>query len=287
LKKAGKENTKLLLNGADLLAIIPVLMYHHVNPNDGDMITVTPEAFESHLKSIRDGNYRTLSLAELRGFMDGSFRCRERALVITFDDGYLDNFAYAFALLKKYNQRAVIFTPTGWLDGASSAPLDNAGLNAFYKKPPTHNKAKSLVARGAYSKAIMDWNMARAMKDSGLVEFASHTVSHIECDRLPDKILERELMSSKKRLEEELQAPCEAICWPRGKFSERAIKIAAEVGYRACFTTNHGVVHEDDNPMNINRIVVKAGPTWVGKRLAIYTNPVLCRLYLGVKGRSR
>jgi len=268
------------------LAVIPVLMYHHVNPHNGDMITVTPEAFEAHLQSIKEGGYRVLGLEELRGFMEGTFTCREKALLITFDDGYLDNFVYAFPLLKKYNTRAAVFTPTGWLDGASEKPIDKKGLLAFKENPPTHREARALVDEGSYSKAIMDWEMARVMKESGLVEFASHTVSHIECHNLPTKILERELKNSKKRLTEELQTPCEYLCWPRGKFSERAIEVAHEVGYRGCFTTEHGVVTKGDNPMSINRIVVKAGPAWVGKRLAVYTNPVLCRLYLKVKGRG-
>jgi len=268
------------------LAVIPVLMYHHINPHDGDMITVTPAAFEAHLRSIRDGGYRVLDLDELRGFMEGTFTCTERAVVITFDDGYLDNFVYAFPLLKKYNTRAVLFTPTNWLDGASEKPIDEQGLLTFKENPPTHKEAKALVDRGAYSAAIMDWDMAREMKKSGLVEFASHTVSHIECHNLPQKVLERELENSKKRLTEELDASCDYLCWPRGKFSDRAIKMARELGFKGCFTTNHGVVTEGDNPMSINRIVVKAGPAWVGKRLSVYTNPLLCRLYLGIKGRG-
>jgi len=262
-------------------------MYHHVTPNEGDMITVTPEAFEAHLRSIKEGGYRTLRLDELRGFIEGSFQCDEKAVVITFDDGYLDNFIYAFPLLKKYNQRAVIFAVTGWLDEASASPIDESGIKAFMKKTPNHRETTALIDKGRYSEVIMNWNMARAMKKSGLIEFASHTVSHIECNNLPDEILVRELKNSTKRLAEELRESCVDICWPRGRFNERAVKIAGELGYKGCFTTNHGVVSAESNPMRIDRIVVKAKPGWVGKRLAIYTNPTLCRLYLKIKGRGR
>jgi len=262
-------------------------MYHHVNPNEGDRITVTPAAFESHLRSIKDHGYRPLGLSELRGFMDGSFKCNEKALAITFDDAYLDTFVYAFPLLKKYGIGAAVFAPTGWLDGASSAPLDNSGLKAFMKKSPEHREAMDLVARGRYSEVIMNWNMARAMTESGLIEFASHTATHIPCNNLPEEILVRELKNSKKRLTEKLGGPCEDICWPRGLFSESAVKIAARLGYKGCFTTKRGVVSEGSDPGHIGRIVVKAGPAWVGKRLALYTNPMLCRLYLKMKGRGR
>jgi len=269
------------------LAAIPVLMYHHINPNDGDMITVTPEAFEEHLRSIKKGGYKTLGLNELMGFMDGTFRCDKKTLVITFDDGYLDNFIYAFPLLKKYNQRAVIFAVTDWLDGATNAPIDEAGLAEYKKKPPTHNETKSLVQEGSFSKAVMNWDMAREMHESGLVEIASHTATHGDCDTLSDKKLECELKNSKKKLEEKLKTPCEYLCWPRGKFSEGAIKAAKKAGYKGCFTTNHGIVREGSDPFTIKRIVVKAAPKWVGKRLAIYTNAILSRLYLGIKGKGR
>jgi len=121
-------------------------MYHHINPNRGDMITVTPADFEGHLRSIVDGGYRTLSLEELLAFIEGSLKIEGRALVLTFDDAYLDNFVYAFPLIKKYAVCAVIFAPTDWLDGASASPLDSAGLRAFRAGPPTHKEAKALVA---------------------------------------------------------------------------------------------------------------------------------------------
>ncbi len=261
-------------------------MYHHVNPNKGDMITVTPEDFEAHLKSIKDGGYRTLCLGELHGFMDGSFKYRDKCVVITFDDAYLDNFVYAFPLLQKYNLQAVIFAVTGWLDGASAAPINKKELETFTKNPPTHSEAKTLIAKGAFSHAVINWDMARTMQESGLVEFASHTLSHAECDSLNEKELQRELGDSKKRLEEELKTPCQHLCWPRGRFSETAVKVAKKTGYKGCFTTERGVISRESDPMFISRIVVKEGPRWVRKRLSIYTNPMLARLYLGIKGKD-
>jgi len=268
------------------LTVIPVLMYHHVNPRSGDMITVTPADFEAHLRSIQEGGYRTLSLEELLAFMEGSLKIRERALLITLDDAYLDNYIYAFPLLEKYNVRALVFAPTAWLDGASKAPIDEKGIRNFKANPPAHNQSKALVAEGKFSKVIMNWDMAREMQGSGLIEFGSHTVTHAECDSLKEAELERELGGSKKRLEEELGASCRSLCWPRGKFNEAAIEAAKRAGYRACLTTRRGVVTTTSNPMSIDRIVTKQGASWAGKRLAIYTSPILSRVYLGMRGRK-
>jgi peptidoglycan/xylan/chitin deacetylase (PgdA/CDA1 family) len=261
-------------------------MYHHISPLKGEMITVTPSDFEGHLRSIVDGGYRTLSLKELLAFIEGSLKIDGRALVLTFDDAYLDNYIYAFPLIKKYGVRAVIFAPTAWLDGASASPLDSAGLRAFRADPPTHNQAKALIAEGKFSSVAMDWEMARTMKESGLVEFGSHTETHAECDALDEARLERELQGSRARLEEELGAPCDSLCWPRGRFNEAAIEAARKAGYRACFTTRRGVVSEKTDPMRIERIVTKEGESWVSKRLAIYTSPLLSRLYIGMRGKK-
>ncbi len=274
------------LKRADNLIVIPVLMYHHINPRSGDMITVTPADFEAHLRSIQDGGYRTLSLEELLAFMEGSLKIDGRALLITFDDAYLDNYIYAFPLLKKYNIRALVFAPTAWLDGAASAPIDAAGLEDFKKSPPSHSESKALVAEGKFNKVIMNWDMAREMKGSGLIEFGSHTVTHAECDALDEDGLERELRESKSRIEEELKAPSPAICWPRGKFNETAREAAKRAGYRACFTTRRGVVTTTSNPMSIERIVTKEGASWAGRRLSIYTSPLLSRVYLGMRGKK-
>ncbi len=268
------------------MTVIPVFMYHHISPLRGDMITVTPADFEGHLRSIVDGGYRTLSLKELLAFIEGSLKIDGRALVLTFDDAYLDNYIYAFPLIKKYGVRAVIFAPTAWLDGASASPLDSAGLRAFRAAPPTHKQAKALVAEGKFSRVAMDWDMARTMKESGLVEFGSHTETHAECNSLDKTELERELQGSRARLEEELDAPCDSLCWPRGRFNEAAVNAARKAGYRACFTTRRGVVTDKTDPMRIERIVTKEGKSWVGKRLAIYTSPLLSRLYIGMRGKK-
>ena len=269
------------------MAVVPVFMYHHVNPNGGDVLTVTPSDFESHLRAVRDGGYRVLGLSELLAFMEGSLQLSGRSVVITFDDGYLDNYVYAFPLLREYGVRAAVFVPTAWLDGATASGLGAGGIEHFRRAVPTHAESKVLVSQGRYSAVVMDWHMAREMQGSGLVEFGSHTVTHAGCDALGPGDLRVELEGSRERLERELQSPCVHLCWPRGRFSEAAVAMAAAVGYRTCFTTRRGVVTEGSDPLYVERIATKGGAQWLGRRLAIYTRAVLSRAYLAVRGGGR
>jgi len=265
---------------------IPVLMYHHVNPNKGDMITVTPEVFSSHLECIKDSGYKTLTLGQLRGYIDGEYDPGSKAVVLTFDDGYLDNFYFAFPLLKAYGAHAAIFIATGWVDKASGEGADKAGMEDEFKKAAsTHAEIKSLIEEGAFSRVIMDWDMVKEMAGSGLVEFGSHTVTHASCDSISTEEVQAELRDSKKRIEEELKRHCEYLCWPRGRFNGGSAAAAKGAGYRGLFTTGHGVVKKGSDPFFIKRIVVKGAPGWFQKRLRIYTNPLMADFYLKIKGK--
>ncbi len=254
-------------------------MYHHVNPNRGDMVTVTPETFEGQMSYLRKAGYRSLSLDELESYAAGTLPQKEKTVVITFDDAWLDNYVYAFPILVKYNLKATVFTVTGWVEGASRSrsrePKD---------KIPTHRKAKSLIKAGDFHRVIMDWEKIRTMMNTGLINFYSHTQTHPACHQLTGKRIMVELKGSRDTLEKILGRPCPYLCWPYGKYSESALNIAKDLGYRTIFTTRHGVVRPGiTDPFEIPRIVVKDRIKWFKMRMLIYTNPFLSDMYLRLK----
>jgi peptidoglycan/xylan/chitin deacetylase (PgdA/CDA1 family) len=261
-------------------------MYHHVNPNKGDMITVTPEVFEGHLRHIRDAGFKTLSSDELVAFIEGKASFKEKCVALTFDDGYLDNYLFAFPLLKAYGVRAIIFIVTDWVEAASrvDAAETKAAMDEFYKDPPTHAGCSRLIEDGLFHKAAVSWEMAEEMERSGLVEILSHTATHRSCDTLPEDELAEELKASKAAIDKRLSKDSKYLCWPRGRFNDTSVEAASKLGFRGIYTTVPGVVKMGDDPLRIKRIVVKDGPGWLKKRLRIYTSPLLADLYLKVKG---
>ncbi len=88
---------------------VPVLLYHHINEEG-----IPPELFEEQLKFLKEEGYRSIGLEELGLYMKEGKKDWQKAVCITFDDGYLDNWVYAYPLLKKYNFKAILFLAT-WM----------------------------------------------------------------------------------------------------------------------------------------------------------------------------
>ncbi len=256
---------------------VPVLMYHHVNPHRGDTVTVTPEVFEKQMNHLSQSGYKTLTAGELLSFMRGELTLKQKAVVITFDDGWLDNYLYAFPVLKKYRLNAAIFIITNRIEMASEK------MTSLPEHIPTHNEAKVLLEKGEAYRVALNWKLIEEMAAGGLVEFYSHTKSHRKCDTLSEKELIEELGGSKQIMEEKLGRLCPYLCWPYGKYDQRALNTAKDVGYKALFTTEHGVVQAGSDPFAIKRVVVKDDSEWFRKRMFVYTDPVLSPLYLALK----
>lgn len=259
---------------------VPVLMYHHVNHHKGDMVTVTPEAFEGQMRYLSEAEYRILSLDDLVDYAMGEMPIAERAVAITFDDGYLDNYIFIYPILKRYNIKASIFIVTDWVDEASECLWEDDG------NIPYHKEGKELIAEGQANKVIMNWDILREMVESGLVGIYSHTMSHRRCADLNEQELVRELKSSKLIIEDMLKRPCPYLSWPKGAYNKNSVRVAADVGYRALFTTMRGVARAGYDKNAIERVVVKDSIDWFKKRIRIYTNKLSSKLYLTLRGRD-
>ena len=255
---------------------IPVLMYHHVSPHPGDMVTVTPETFEGQMRHLAEGGYRAISLDDLLRCIRGEMTPEGRMVAITFDDGWIDNYVYAFPVLERYGLPAAVFIVTDWVDSES------AGSHLTSDVLP-HREAKKAAERGGGGGVVLDWERIQRARAGGHISFYSHTCSHRKCDRIPAEEVREELLRSKETLEKRLGVPCPFLCWPYGKFSKESVDLAREAGYRAIFTTRHDVAGPGTDPFDIPRIVVKDAVPWFARRLRVYTSPFLSRAYLTVK----
>lgn len=106
-----------------------VLMYHKLHPSRRDALTLTPKQFEDQLVWLKETNYRFVRLAEVLATADAqenSFSDGRRAVLLTFDDGFLSNLTWAYPILVKHQIPAVVFLPTAFLGKSSSWELQNA-----------------------------------------------------------------------------------------------------------------------------------------------------------------
>lgn len=90
-------------------AQVPVLMYHHISEEGNDSTELSPEAFEAQIAALAEAGYTSVFPEDLAAYVREGKELPEKPIVITFDDGYLSNYEYAYPILKKYGMVATIF----------------------------------------------------------------------------------------------------------------------------------------------------------------------------------
>ena len=146
---------------------VPIFLYHQVNPISSN---VSPEMFEEHLKIIKKYNMETITISEYY-----NNNINKNSMLLTFDDGYYDNFKYVFPLLKKYNMKATIFLNTLYImDKRENEPeiKDNNTINLEAMKKYIEN-GKATINQ------YMSWEEIKQMYYSGLIDFQAHSHKHM------------------------------------------------------------------------------------------------------------
>ncbi|MEJ2060247.1 MAG: polysaccharide deacetylase family protein [Gammaproteobacteria bacterium] len=268
--------------------IVPVLMYHHVTAEPG-LVTVSPEHFEQQMRWLKTRGYHTVRADELLGFVRGEQALPARSVMITFDDGYLDNYVHAYPVLQKLGLHAVIFAVTRWIGNGATRP--HAGQPGEPPATPGHKACKHAIAEGRADEVMLRWSEIVAMEAEGSIEVHSHTHSHVRWDREHADERERiqavqnDLQRSHHELYEQLGRRSRHLCWPWGYFEPGYVPAAREAGFEALYTTARGLARKGSDPLAIPRIVVKdRGADWFGARMRLYTRPWLGPLYLRLRG---
>ena len=198
------------------------LCYHSVADCGPPFTSVTEEAFERQLSTLRQLGFRSGRHDELERLARGE-RVDERLVFLTFDDGYLDNHATARPLLEAYGFHGLIFLLPPRVDHGELLDWP---------------RVEERVA--AYPKVMrsLTWPMVESMAADGH-EFGSHTLSHPDLTELGDEELRQELFDSRARIIERL-GQCDSIAYPFGVWTERVAEAAADAGYSYGFTLPDG-----------------------------------------------
>lgn len=270
-------------------AALPVLMYHHVTPNDG-LVTVSPATFRAQMRWLASHGYRGVGCRDLERFLAGE-ALPEKSVLITFDDGYLDNYVYAHPVLKEFGLHAVIFLVTDWI--GESQPRRHGtpdGDGDDLPDCPNHRDAKALIAAGQADCAMLRWSEVEAMQAAGTFEFHSHTHSHTRWDKTiadPEArraALAADLAASRAALAART-GDSPHLCWPQGYFDADYKQVAQATGFRYLYTVNKGINTPATPADEIGRIVIKDRVgNWFGPRMFLYRHALLGGLYVRLRG---
>ena len=161
---------------------LPVLMYHYVSRFPG-AIAVSPEHFEDQCRGMAEHGWRGIGLDEAEGFLLKGAPLPPRSLLITFDDGYLDNYVYAWPILRKYGHKGVVFAVTERMEAEKKCRPTLAdvweGLPPSSLPPvdaPMHDTPFGYQVR---RDMFFSWEEARHMESSGVMAVAAHSARHL------------------------------------------------------------------------------------------------------------
>ncbi len=212
---------------------IPVLMYHRVvkSPVVGSVHNtyITTGLLEKHFRFLVKNGFQTITFADLY-----ELRIEKKPVIITFDDGFQDNYENLLPLLKKYNLKAVLYV---------LVPLVKK-FNDWDEKD------------GEPQAPLMDATEIKSMSDSGLVEIGSHGFSHKNFCKLSDDELKHELVASKLELEKITNKKVISLAYPFGIYNHKVKQATIEAGYEFSVATDSGPVRFSEDLFAIRRIQI-------------------------------
>lgn len=215
---------------------LPILCYHRVVPAQPEgtrlNIHVTCAALARQLRQLRRRRMTTLTFADLLADKP----LPKRPVILSFDDGYRDNYEYLLPLLEEHDARAVVFA------------LGDRSLRV--------NRWDS--AAGEPEAALMTDAELRACVASGRVEIGSHGFAHRRLPELDEAELAHELTASKTALEAIVGKPVRTFAYPYGEWSPRERDAVAAAGYAFGLATDRGVPIEQDRYAAARRIMFSA-----------------------------
>lgn len=215
-------------------ARVPILMYHYLSvpPVDADIyrldLSVTPEQFAQHLDGMLAGGYTTISLYDLWNHLYEDAALPPNPVILTFDDGYLDNYENAFPLLLERGMTATFFIVT-----------DFAEQNRF---------------------GYMSWEMIRELYAAGM-SVESHGINHHSLQNRDTEYLVFQALRTKELIEARVGTVPRFISYPAGQYDQNTVDVFASADYLLGVTTIQGSTHSTENPFELRRVRVRGTTT--------------------------
>jgi len=235
-----------------------ILLYHHIAPpediprdperrrSEGWGFVHSPAEFQRQLELLRRRGYQFVSLDELLSQIENQGREHPKSVVVTFDDGWLDNWRHAAPVLEQLGIPATFFVTTSHL---RSGQPDSTRLSG--------GQLRSLADRG--------------------FTIGSHTRNHADLAHVPVAAAREELQESRLDLELVLGKPADYFAYPGGSFNARVVDLGRETGYRAACSVLGPDRNTSDSRYWLFRDVLSPGLNTLGDRYRL--SPIARRMF--------
>ena len=203
----------------------PILEYHQItdNPEEGfEVYSVPPAEFAAQLDYLQEKGYTTITLQDFMRVLHGKGTLPDKPIILTFDDGYEDNYTEMLPILEAHNMKAVVYVIT-----------NNIGKPGFL----TLEQIKDMQNRG--------------------IEIGSHTADHLSLKNLDDALRRYEIRDSKIFLEWSGLKTIYSFSYPNGDYTSEMIDILKGEEYLSAVTGDVGLNHIKTNPLLLKRVHIR------------------------------
>jgi peptidoglycan/xylan/chitin deacetylase (PgdA/CDA1 family) len=221
---------------------LPILMYHSISASTEERshpyyrTVTTPDVFALHMKQLREDGYCGMSVSDALSSLEADRHPSGRPVAITFDDGYDNFYSEAFPILRKYGFSATMYLPTAYI---GETPRTFKGIEC------------------------LTWGQVRKLQTAG-IEFGSHTATHPQLKSLAEKDVEREVRTSKNRIEQELGCQVKSFAYPYAfpetdrSFTAGLRGMLGQAGYENGVSTVIGTADRTDDRFFMKRLPMNA-----------------------------
>ena len=223
---------------------LPIIMYHEVKPDKSGKDAIQPWELESDLRWLAENGYTTVVMADVIAYVRDGTPLPEKPIVLSFDDGYYNNYVYVLPLLRQYAAR-IVFSLLG------------RNTDDFTE-----------WARKSIDYAHVPWSQLNEMLDTGLVEVQNHSYDlHAytserhgcmqnpgESDAAYTQLLRADLQRLQDELAEHTGRTPDTFAYPYGKYGDLTDTVLRDMGFQATLTCDWGVNHITRDPDCLYRL---------------------------------
>ncbi len=213
---------------------VPILMYHYVSipPAGADSVrrdlSVTPQRFEEQLLYLREAGYTCITLYDLALALQIGQPLPAKPVVITFDDGYRDNYTQAFPLLRQYGFAATFFLIT--------KPIDEGQAD------------------------YVTWEQVIEMDAAGM-NMEAHGYTHSDLRGRDVDYLVWQVLGAKEAIEARTHKPVRFFAYPSGKYDEQTMRVLHSANYWGAVTITNGITQRSERVFQLDRVRVRGSYT--------------------------